>query len=126
MMLLALLATIGAGANAGEADLIGTYAVRDKTGFREVVKIEREGDAYVLFDKARDGAWRKARQALAPVTKEQFGKMLKASADVPFDGLGNKSMAVFKVPKGWGQGKFKTDSGYFMVFALGPIELQKQ
>lgn len=126
MMLAALLAAIGAGAHAGEADLIGTYAARDKTGLREVVKIEREGSAYVLFDKARDGSWRKAKQPLVPVTKEQFGKMLKAPADVPFDGLGNKGMAVFKVPQGWGQGKFKTDSGYFMVFALGPIELQKQ
>jgi hypothetical protein len=54
MMLAALLAAIGAGVHAGEADLIGTYAAREKTGFREILKIEREGSSYVLFDKARD------------------------------------------------------------------------
>jgi hypothetical protein len=42
-----------------------------------------------------------------PVTKEQFGKMLKAPAEVPFDGLGNKGKAVFKVPQKWSQGKFR-------------------
>ena len=127
MLLTALLAAIGAGANASEADLIGTYAARDKTGLREVVKIEREGSAYVLYDKKRDGTWRKAKEPLVPVTKEQFGRLLKASAEVPpFDGLGTKGMAVFKVPKGWGQGKFRTDTGFFMVFALGPVEMQKK
>jgi hypothetical protein len=127
MVLTALLATIGVSGHASEADLIGTYAARDKTGLREVLKIEREGSAYVLHDKKRDGTWRKAKEPLVPVTKEQFGKLLKASAEVPpFDGLASKGVAVFKVPRGWGQGKFKTDSGYFMVFAFGPVELQKQ
>ena len=127
ILLTALLATIGASANASEADLIGTYAARDKAGLREVMKIEREGGAYVLHDRKRDGTWRKAKEPLVPVTKEQFGKLLKDPAAVPpFDGLASKGVAVFKVPKGWGQGRFKTDTGYFMVFGLGPVELHKQ
>lgn len=126
-LLTVLLAAITAGANASETDLIGTYAARDKAGLVEVMKIERAGGAYVLHDKKRDGTWRKAKEPLMPISKEQFGKLLKAPADVPpFDGLASKGVAVFKVPKGWGHGKFKTDTGYFMVFGLGPVELHKQ
>lgn len=121
------LACICASTQASPADLVGTYTTRDNKGVHEVMKVEREGDAFVLFDKTREGAWRKSKQPLVPVTKEQFAKMLKgAPADVQFDGLSNKGMAVFKVPRGWGQGKFKTETGYFMVFALGPIELEKR
>lgn len=127
-ILLAIVAVAMASrSTASTADLVGTYATRDNKGVHEVMRIEREGDAFMLFDKTRDGSWRKSKQPLVPVTKEQFAKMLKGvPADLQFDGLSNKGMAVFKVPKGWGQGKFKTETGYFMVFALGPIELEKR
>ncbi|RZJ85597.1 MAG: hypothetical protein EOO64_00085 [Massilia sp.] len=128
LVLLVLFSALCASTRASTADLVGTYATRDNKGVHEVARIEREGDAFVLFDKLPNGSWRKVKQPLVPVTKEQFVKLLNGSpADVPtFDGLNNNGMALFKVPKGWGQGKFKTETGYFMIFALGPIQLEKR
>ena len=122
------LAAVAASSQASPADLVGTYATQDNKGIHEVMKIDRDGDAFVLFDKLPNGTWRKSKEVLVPVTKEEFARMAKMPpVNVPaFEGLHNKGMAVFKVPRGWTQGKFKSGTGYFIFTALGPIELEKR
>lgn len=113
-------------AQASETDLIGTYAARDKGELKEVLRIEREADHFILFDRDKAGQWRKAKEPMQSVTREQWNKLLRAKADpTPFDGLGSKGVALFKVPRGWQSGKFKTETGYFMLVMFGPVELHK-
>ena len=38
-------------------------------------------------------------------------------------GLKTKTVLVAKVQPGFTAGKFKTSTGYFMVFMFGPVEL---
>ncbi len=91
----------------------------------EIIKIEKQDAAYIISDK-RNNKWRESKSKLKPVTRKEFEKLLNQKISEPFAGLKNKSIAIFKVPKNWHKGKFKTSTGYFMLFMLGPVELYKK
>ena len=105
-------------------DLVGTFSAIGKGKMTEVEKIEKRENQYMLFTK-KQGAWKESKKPLEVVTPEQFEKMLKAPQPSDAVGLSSKVIAVFKVNKGWGKGKFKTDTGYFMLLIFGPVELHK-
>lgn len=106
-------------------DLVGTFSAVEKGKMTEVVKIEKKEGQYFLFTKKK-GEWKESKKPLELVTSQKFEKMLKGPQPPDSVGLSNKGIGVFKVNKGWSQGKFKTDTGYFMVFIFGPAELHKK
>lgn len=110
---------------AAETDLIGTYAIKEKGVMKELVKVSQENGKFVLFEKMKNGSWRQSKEPLTTVSRAQFEKLLKHPYSATFDGLANKGVAVFKVPGNFQEGKFKAESGFFMFFALGPVELHK-
>jgi len=59
--------------------------------------------------------------------KSDLQKLIKEPVTVHVVGLGNDSITLmlFKVPKGWRWGKFECKTGYWLLSALGPIELYK-
>lgn len=105
-------------------DLIGTFSAVDKGKMIEFAKIEKRENSYILFSKKK-GAWQESKKPLELVTPQQFEKLLNGPQPPNSVGLANKGMGIFKVNKGWQQGKFKTDTGYFMFFIFGPVELHK-
>ena len=62
---------------------------------------------------------------MEPLTKEEFEKLIGVPVNGPFMGLKTKMVLVAKVQPGFTAGKFKTATGYLMVFMFGPVELTK-
>lgn len=125
--ILAVLALVcgAVSAQAAETDLIGTYAVKEKGAMKEFLKVSQDSGKFVVSEKMKNGTWRQSKEPLATVSRAQFEKLLKHPYSAPFDGLANKGVAVFKVPGNFQEGKFKAESGFFMFFAFGPVELHK-
>lgn len=112
-------------AQAAESDLIGTYAIKEKGQMKEFLKVSQDNGHFVVSEKMKNGTWRQSKEPLTSVSRAQFEKLLKHPYPAAFDGLANKGVAVFKVPGNFQEGKFKAESGYFMFFAFGPVELHK-
>ncbi len=112
-------------AHASETDLIGTYAAMKNGQLTEVIKVTKEDGKFFIADKLGNGTWRKAKQLLSSFSREQFEKILKHKVDYPFDGLASNRVAVIKVPKGFQEGKFKSESGFLMFASIGLVELHK-
>jgi hypothetical protein len=90
----------------------------------EFLKIEKRDDNYVMSEKSQ-GDWRQVEDPIEKVTQEEFEELIEGEMTDPFVGLKSKGFAVFQVPEGWEEGGFKTDTGYFMYFLFGPVELHK-
>ena len=122
-----LLAACGAeGAGGGpEAELVGIYAVKQNGALKEVVKIERQGDRYIMRDKVRTPEWSEPKMQLQPVTRERWNKITTDAQNTAFVGVSSDQLAVFKVPPGWQKNNFKTETGYFLFYSQGPVEAFK-
>lgn len=59
----------------------------------------QDSGAVMISEKQKNGSRKASKHPLTPVTREQFEKLLKQQYGNAFDGLGNKNVAVFKVPK---------------------------
>lgn len=113
------------GCNSSSVDsLAGAYGVQKNGQVQPVIKIEKTTAGYV-FDDYRDGQWRTGTEIAQPMTKEEFEKLMGAKVDGTFVGIRTKGALVAKVPIGFSKGKFKTSTGYMMVFMFGTIELTK-
>jgi hypothetical protein len=110
---------------ASETDLIGTYAIKENGEMKEFVKVSQENGKFVLFEKKKTGTWLQSKKPLTTVSRSQFEKLLRHPYSASFDGLANNGVGVFKVPGNFQEGKFKAESGFFMFFALGLVELHK-
>ena len=123
----ALLLLAGCGAShQPEADLVGVYAVKRNGVLKELVKIERQGDGYVMRDKVRTPEWSEPKMQMAPVTRERWNKITTDTENTAFIGVASDQLGVFKVPAGWSKNTFKTESGYFLFYSQGPVEAWKQ
>jgi len=105
------------------ASLVGTYSIKEQGKLKEFMKIEKQGNEFTISEK-QGGNWLSPK-IVTPVSKSDLGKMLKETVMVDFTGLGNKNVALIKVPKGWRSGKFQCNTGYWLASMLGPIELYK-
>ena len=79
----------------------------------------------ISFKDVRAPVW-KAPEQLTPVEKVTLEQLLKKPVSFDFVGLGTKFVAVLKVPKGWKMDQFECQTGYVMIWMLGPLELHKQ
>lgn len=103
--------------------LEGEYGTTQNGKLVPVIKVEKTGGGYV-FDDYHDGTWRTG-DAAVPMSKDEFAKLTGAPVDGSFIGLKSKVAVVAKVQPGFTAGKFKTATGYLMVFMFGPVELTK-
>jgi hypothetical protein len=103
--------------------LLGTFGVVEQNRIIEIVRIERHGRGFLLYQK-HAGRWL-APVTVEPVTKEQLETIIRQPIDVPFQGLGDDKLAVLTVPRGWRLGSFECDTGYWLATSLGPAELHK-
>ncbi|MFP6557095.1 hypothetical protein WJ542_01960 [Paraburkholderia sp. B3] len=104
--------------------LQGAYGAEQNGKLQPVIKVEKTDAGYV-FDDYQDGNWRIGTEVAEPMTKEEFQKLVGGPIDGSFLGLKTKMAMVAKVPAGFSVGKFRTSTGYMMVFMFGPVELTK-
>ena len=122
--LLALCASSAVRANAGHFDdLVGEYALDENGRLVEFIRIEQQKQKYVLYRKKGEG-WLGPVE-ITPISRTGIEAILKRRVDIAFEGLGNDTLAVFRVPKGWTLDTFVCHSGYWVATVLGPAELQK-
>jgi len=104
--------------------LIGTFELRDANGSAiESIRIERRQQKYVLYRTHRGQS--PTVVEIAAIGKPELQAILKQQIDADVEALGNGTLAVIKVPKGWKIGSFTCNSGYLLATVLGPAELQK-
>ena len=114
------------GAGGGpEAELVGVYAIKKNGVLKEVVKIERQGDRYIMRDKVRTPEWSEPKMQMQPVTRERWARITTDSENTKFVGVSSDQLAIFKVPPGWQKNSFKTETGYFLFYSQGPVEAFK-
>jgi hypothetical protein len=100
------------GCKKDSASLVGAYSVEENGALKEFIRITRNGDTYFLSEK--DGiSW------LVPL------EVATAGDQEVSDILGNRQVAVVRVPPGWKLGTFESKTGFWLASALGPIELHK-
>jgi hypothetical protein len=121
-----LLAACGASSSSGpEAELVGTYAVKQNGALKELIKIEKQGDRYVMRDKVRTPEWSEAKMQMKPVTREQWTRITTDKENTAFVGMASEQLGIFKVPAGWKKNGFQTSTGYFLFYSRGPVEAYK-
>lgn len=114
------------GARGGpETELVGVYAVERNGVLKEVVKIERDGDRYIMRDKVRTPEWSEPKMQLQPVTRERWSRITTDTENTSFVGISSDQLGIFKVPPGWQKNGFKTQTGYFLFYSQGPVEAHK-
>lgn len=118
------------GANSGngggpEAELVGTYAVKQNGALKELIKIERQGDGYVMRDKVRTADWSEPKMTMKPVTREHWSRITTDKENTAFVGVASEQLGIFKVPAGWQKNGFQTSTGYFLFYSRGPVEAYK-
>ncbi|MGJ7526799.1 hypothetical protein [Variovorax sp. GB1P17] len=121
-----LLVLIACGAGSGPEDaLVGVYAVKQDGVLKELVKIERQGDRYVMRDKVRTPEWSEAKMQMQPVTRERWNRITTDKENTAFLGVASDQLGIFKVPAGWKKNSFSTQTGYFLFYSQGPVEAYK-
>lgn len=122
-----LLAACGAGSTGGapEAELVGIYAVKQNGALKELIKIERQGDGYVMRDKVRTPEWSEPKMQMRPVKREQWTRITTDKENTAFVGVASGQLGIFKVPAGWKKNGFQTSTGYFLFYSQGPVEAYK-
>lgn len=113
-----------AGCKATPAALVGTYAIEEDGQQKVFLRIEKSSDKYLVYEK--DG-----RKWLAPAEAEEIDDVdleRIAGQSIPerFVGIGNDTMAVLLVHKGWKLGNFESKTGFLLASQLGPMDLYKQ
>ena len=109
-----------------EAELVGVYAVERNGVLEEVVKIERDGDHYIMRDKVRTPEWSEPKMQMQPVTRERWSRITNDTDNTSFVGISSDQLGIFKVAPGWQRNGFKTRTGYFLFYSLGPVEVHKR
>jgi hypothetical protein len=120
-----LLAACGASSGGPEAELVGTYAVKRNGELKELIKIERQGDHYVMRDKVRTPEWSEPKMQMKPATRELWNRITSDTENTAFVGVTGDQLGIFKVPPGWQKNSFKTETGYFLFYSQGPVEAYK-
>ena len=122
-----LLAACGAGSTGGapEAELVGIYAVKQNGALKELIKIERQGDGYVMRDTVRTPEWSEPKMQMRPVKREQWTRITTDKENTAFVGVASGQLGIFKVPAGWKKNGFQTSTGYFLFYSQGPVEAYK-
>ena len=122
--LITILSIVITGCSISSSSLVGTYAVEERGQLRELIRIEKVGDKFTLSEK-QSGGWLPPVE-ITPVSKASLEQFLKEPLTADFTALGNKNVAIVKVPKAWRSGKFESKTGIWLATFLGPIDLQKQ
>ena len=103
--------------------LLGTFGAIEYGKLVEFVRIERKQQKYLLSRK-HAGEWLAAVE-VEPVTRMELETIVKQPVNVEFEGLGNDTLALLKVPRGWKLGPFVCRTGYWVATVAGPVEVEK-
>lgn len=120
--------------------ITGTFGVLDgATGkTTPLVKVEagEQGGSYLLYEY-HNGQWVRPKEqwggngTFEPIKlfeKSDLEKLVHHKVDVDVSGLQTRGFALVHVPAGWSDNKgaahqFKTNSGYFAMTLIGPVDL---
>lgn len=112
------------GCSESPSSLVGTYSVEENGQLNEFIRIEQEGDKFTLSEK-QNGRWLSPVE-ITSVSKADLEEVLDEPVTVDFNGLGNETVAIIQVPKGWRSGNFESTTGIWLATIIGPIELHKR
>jgi hypothetical protein len=103
--------------------LVGTYSIEEDGKLTDFVRIEQVGDKYSLSEK--DGGRWLTPTKVARVDEDDLENILGQPVSANINALGNVSVAVVQVRKGWKLGEFECKTGFWLATSMGPIELHK-
>lgn len=124
LMITFIVLTLTACSSKRDESLVGIYGVQKEGKIVPIIKVEKTDAGYAFADN-KNGQWRIGTETAQPMTKEDFEKLMGEKINGSFIGIKTKGTLVAKVPEGFSKGKFKTSTGYMMVFLFGPVELTK-
>jgi hypothetical protein len=111
-----LLAGCGASSGGGpEAELVGVYAVKRDGELKELIKIERQGDRYVMRDKVRTAEWSEPKMQMQPVTREQLVEDHDRHENTAFVGVASEQLAYLQGAVGVGEERLSDRDGVLPV-----------
>jgi hypothetical protein len=103
--------------------LVGTYSIQENGRLKEFVRVDRNGDKY--FVSVKDGRKWLSPNEVSRVEEDDLQGILNEPISANINALGNDTMAVVQVNKGWKLGNFESKTGYLLASSLGPVELYK-
>jgi hypothetical protein len=125
----ACLATLAAGSlvacSRASEDFSGTYAAVTAHDVRPLIRIYRSGDHYMLA-RAENGQWSGSGVPMESVPRTVFERYVGHPVKGDVSGLNYASATLFRLPRGYTEGKFVSHTGYLLITAAGPVEVQKQ
>jgi hypothetical protein len=111
------------GCKKDSASLVGAYSVEENGALKEFIRITRNGDTYFLSEK--DGISWLVPLEVATAGDQEVSDILGTPVTGISAGVGNRQVAVVRVPPGWKLGTFESKTGFWLASAPGPIELHK-
>jgi hypothetical protein len=103
----------------------GTYAAVTGHSVRPLIRIFRANDHY-LIARTVNGSWTDTGEPMQPVTREVFEQYVGHPVQGNVSGLTYESATLMRLPVGFTEGKFVSHTGYLLITAAGPVEVQKQ
>jgi hypothetical protein len=112
-----------AGCRNNPASLVGTYSVEENGKLQDFLRVEKSGDTYTITEK--DGKEWLSPAEVTPAGEQEVEDILGSPVKGLISGLGDRQVAVLKVPPGWKMGAFECKTGFWLASTYGPVELHK-
>jgi hypothetical protein len=101
--------------------LVGVYQIEELGFYRDLVRIRYLRGRFII-QEYQSGKWGEPEEVY-PVSRSEFENLLREPVNYVFKGLANEKVALFKVPKGWRYGNFTCHTRYWLMTAIGPVEI---
>lgn len=103
----------------------GTYVAKFGNTARPLIRIYRANGQYMLA-RAENGRWADDGVPMEPVTRVAFEQYLGHPVKGDINGLTYGAATLLHLPVGFTEGKFVSHTGYLLVTAAGPVEVQRE
>jgi hypothetical protein len=103
--------------------LVGTYSIMEDGKLTEFVRIEQVEKKFSLSEK--DGGRWLTPTSVKEVDDDDIENIIGQPVSSNITAIGNYSVAVVQVHKGWKLGEFESKTGFWLATGMGPVELYK-
>ena len=122
--LIAVLLTACGGHPDPSDPLAGTWGVKVGDAVKPFLKLEKNGDQYVVFDY-KGGNWQRLNEHIKPMTSGDLAKLTGQRESDGVLGVQANTFAFFHVPVGWSVPGFATQTGYVIFVPIKLVDLQR-
>lgn len=104
--------------------LAGTWGVNVGGTVKPFLKVEKDGDQYIVSDY-KDGNWEPLTEQIKSLTPDDLAKFTGHKESERLVGIQANTFAFFHVPVGWAVPGFVTQTGYVLFVPIKLIDLQR-